>query len=385
MLDIKFIVENKDIIKLGAKKKRMAVDVDRLVELDAKRRELKPDDEAFPDVIKEWRMLMLEIPNIPDMSVPEGDSAADNREVRRWSKNDPEDGEPAKLPFVAKPYLDLMRSLDMIDTERGAKVSNAAGYFLKGDGVVISNALQQYAQHFFTKKGLLAMQPPTMLRREPLFGTGYLPKHEDELYKTQDGDYITSSSEVATMGYHMNEMLDAVDLPKKYMAFSPVYHRAPRESVDLWEPQESMMLQQVILCEASHQRSVEWHEDLTQNVEAFLESLDITHRVVVSCGGDLGLGQVKKYAIELWMPSEKRYREIGTSSYFHDFQTRRLNIRYRDDKGVIRFAHSVSAVGFSTMQMLAAVVENMQQEDGTILIPEVLRGFIPQDGTEENN
>lgn len=385
MLDIKFIVENKDIIKMGAKKKRIAVDVDRLVELDAKRRDLKPDDATFPDVIREWRMLMLDIPNIPDISVPEGDTPADNKEIRRWSQNDPEDGEPAKLSFVAKSYLDIMRSLDMIDTERGAKVSNLAGYFLKNDGVTLSNALQQYAQQFFAKKGFVFMQVPTFARRETLFGTGYLPQYEERLYKTQDGEYIASTPEVPMMGYHMNEVLDATTLSKQYLAYASVYHRAARENVDLWNPQDAETMQQIVLCEASHQRSVEWHEDLTQNFEGLLESLGIAHRVVLSCGGDLGLGQVKKYTIEVWAPSEKCYRAIGTSSYFHDFQTRRLNIRYKDDKGMIRFAHSISATGFSVPQMLAALVENIQQEDSTILVPEVLRSLIPHDGTEEDN
>lgn len=378
MLDIKFIVENKDIIKLGAKKKHLTVDVDRLVELDAKRRELKPDDAAFADIIKEWRMLMLEVPNIPDMSVPEGESETDNKEVRRWSKNDPEDGEPQKVSFAAKGHRELMTALGMLDAERGAKVSGADASFLKRDGVVMANAVQFYAQQFFIRRGSEPMMTPVLLRREPFFGTGTLPQHEEELYKTQDGEYLATTPEAATMGYHMNELLDKAELPKRYLSFSHGFHRGA-------DDHEALTLQQVVLCEASHQTSVEEHDALTQHIEEFIQSLGIAYRVVVSCGADLGLGQVKKLAIEVWMPSAKQYRKISTVSYFHDFQTRRLNIRYRDEKGVIRFAHSVSAIAFSLVPMIEAVVENFQREDGSILVPEVLRGFLGKDVIEKNN
>jgi seryl-tRNA synthetase len=180
----------------------------------------------------------------------------------------------------------------------------------------------------------------------------------------------------------MNEVLDKAELPKKYAAFS---HCFKREAGDTHGSQGSFAMEQVVLCEASHQESVQWHEGLMQNTEELIQSLGIPYRVMVNCGGDLGLGQVKKYTIELWVPKEKKYRAVGSASYFHDFQTRRLNIRYRDEKGIVRFAHSLHVTALSTPQLIVSLVENFQCEDGSILVPEVLRGAMNKDVIEKSN
>lgn len=430
MLDIKFIRENKDIVIAGAKKKHVDVDIEALLKLDDKRRELqasfdtkrseqnaasdaiakasaeerqtliasmqsvkealKKDEEALQEVMKEWQGLMVRVPNVPDMSVPEGVSDADNMEVRKWSPKDGDGGEPEKAAFTPKSAVDLMLAHDMADFERGAKVAGFRGYFLKNDGVRLAWALERLVQDRFiindtaaAERRFTPMIVPSLVRREPFVGTGYLPQSEEDLYKTQDGDYLAGTAEVATMGFYMDEVLDKKDLPLRFLAFSPCFRREAgshgKDTKGVFRVHEFVKYEQVILCEASHEESVKWHEEITKNSEKLLRELKLPYHVVVNCGGDLGLGQVKKYDIEAWMPSENAYRETHSSSYFHDFQTRRLNIRYRDEAGVLRYVHSLNNTAIALPRILTHIVENYQRTDGSIEIPEVLRPYIGKD------
>ena len=421
MLDIKFIRENKDIVALGAKKKHIDIDIDKLLAVDDKRRELqqlvdqkrseqniasdaiasaKNDDEkkeiiarmqavketlrlteeSMQEVMKEWRSMMVMVPNVPDMSVPDGDSDADNQEIRVW-------GELPKFDFEPKTHSELLLANDMADYERGAKVAGFRGYFLKGDGARLVWALQRFVEDRFSKKDFTPMIVPSMVRREPFVGTGYLPQSEEDLYKTQDGEYLAGTAEVASMGYYMEEILDKKNLPIKFFAFSPCFRREAgshgKDTKGIFRIHEFVKYEQVVLCEASHEESVKIHEELTANSEALLQELKLPYRVVVNCGGDLGLGQVKKYDIEAWMPSEKKYRETHSSSYFHDFQTRRLNIRYRDESGTVRYVHSLNNTALAMPRILCQIVENGQRADGSITIPEVLRGYMGKDAIEK--
>lgn len=221
---------------------------------------------------------------------------------------------------------------------------------------------------------------PSLVCRVNFLGTGYIPQGEEDLYKTQDGDFLAGTAEVATMGYHMGEVLDAKELPLKFLSFSPCFRREAgshgKDTKGLIRVHEFYKWEQLILCEASHEESVKWHEWLNRNTEEFIESLEIPYRTVLNCGGDLGLGQVKKYDIELWVPGEQTYREISSASYFHDFQTRRLNIRYRDTEGKLRFAHSLNSTAIPTPRILVSLVENYQQADGSVVIPDVLRSYM---------
>ncbi len=423
MLDIKFIRENKDIVAAGAKKKHIKIDLDRLIELDDKRREfqatidakraeqnvasdaiasaktpdekkgiiatmgqvkgtLKLAEETMQEVLKEWRLLMLHVPNVPDISVPDGESDADNNEIKQWGKLPIFDFEP-------KSHVDLMVQHDMVDFERGAKVAGFRGYFLKNDGARLSWAIWHYAQEFFLKKEFTPMIVPSLVRKEPFMGTGFLPQSEEDLYKTQDGEYLAGTAEVATMGYYMDEVLTKDELPKKYLSFSPCFRREAgahgKDVRGLIRVHEFYKWEQVILCEASHEESVKWHEWLNRNTEEFIESLNIPYHTVLNCGADLGLGQVKKYDIELWVPLEKKYREISSASYFHDFQTRRLNTRYRDESGAMRFCHSLNSTAIPTPRILVSIVENYQRADGSIEIPEVLRKYIGKNEIKKNS
>ncbi|MFA5998028.1 MAG: serine--tRNA ligase [Candidatus Paceibacterota bacterium] len=414
MLDIHFIRENADIIKAGAAKKHIEVDIDRLIAVDDERKLLKQEleakkaeqnrrsneiqitkdkerekiieqmqhlkagmaesEERLKAVMVEWQKLMLMVPNVPDMSVPEGESDADNMEVKKW-------GVPASFTFTAKSHVELMTKHGMADFERGAKVAGFRGYFLKGDAALLSYALWQFiSNHFVKKGGFTPMIVPSLVRRESFMGTGYLPQSEEDLYKTQDGEYLAGTAEVATMGYHMDEVLDAKQFPIKYFSFSPCFRREAgahgKDTKGLVRVHEFYKFEQVVLCEASHEVSVKYHEELTANAEEMIQLLKIPYHVVVNCSGDLGLGQVKKYDIECWMPSEGKYRETHSSSYFHDFQTRRLNIRYRDEKGEMKFAHSLNNTALATPRLLAVLIENYQQADGTIKVPEVLVPYV---------
>jgi seryl-tRNA synthetase len=414
MLDIKFIRDNKDIVQAGAAKKHIDFNVDELLALDAKRRELtlvvetkkttqnsfsdkipqtqdatertkmieemkvlkaemQKDEEALQEVMKEWQTLMLKVPNVPDMSVPDGDSDAENQEVKVW-------GDKPNFDFPAKKHYELMEKLDMVDLERGVKVAGFRGYILKNDGMLLQMALLNYATEFFSGRGFTPMIVPSMVTREPLMGTGYIPQSEDDLYKTQDALYLAGTGEVATMSYYADETLTQEQLPSKMLAFSPCFRREigshGKDVKGLYRVHEFYKLEQVVLCEASHETSVKLHEELTKNATDFLESLNIPYHVVVNCGGDLGLGQVKKYDIEAWRPGEGKYGETHSSSYFHDFQTRRLNIRYRDAEGKMRFAHSLNNTAIAFPRILIPFVENHQQADGTIKIPEVLQKYL---------
>lgn len=416
MLDIHFIREHKDIIIAGAKKKRINVDIDELLRMDDERKRLqsivdqkrgeqaklgedmaklqgeerekkleelksikdsiKEEEEKLKEVLTKWRDLMVQVPNVPDMSVPDGDSDKENEEIRTW-------GEKPAFSFAPKTHIELMENLKMIDLERGAKVSGFRGYFLTGEGARLNYALWRYAMDFFDKKDFVPMVVPSLVRKEPFFGTGYLPQSEEDLYKTQDEEYLAGTGEVATMGFHMNEVFEAKDLPKKYFSFSPCFRREAgshgKDTKGLVRVHEFFKFEQVILCEASHATSVEFHEALTKNAEEMLQELNLPYHVVVNCGGDLGLGQVKKYDIEAWVPSENAYRETHSSSYFHDFQTRRLGIRYRDDSGAIKFAHSLNNTFMATPRLLVPLIENNQQEGGSIKIPPVLVPYMGKD------
>lgn len=413
MLDIHFIREHAELVKAGAAKKHIEVDIDRLLALDDERkalrgaldekraeqnrasatitriqgdekekllesmRQLKEGmaevEEKYKAVMEEWQKLMLSVPNIPDMSVPEGADDSENQEVRAW-------GTVPVFTFTPKDHVELMTSLGMADFERGAKVAGFRGYFLMGDGVLLAQALSQLALKHFVERGFMPMIVPSLVRRETFLGTGYLPQGEEDLYKTQDGEYLAGTGEVATMGYYMDETLDVKDLPKKFLSYSPCFRREAgsysKDTKGLIRVHEFFKWEQVVLCEASHTESVRLHEELTENAEEFLKLLNIPYHVVVNCGGDLGLGQVKKYDLEAWMPSQKTYRETHSSSYFHDFQTRRLNLRYRDADGALQYAHSLNNTAVALPRLLAMLVENYQQEDGTVRVPEALVPYV---------
>lgn len=421
MLDIKFIREHKELIQEASRKKRIPFDVDALISLDDTRKtlvtnietkkaeqnkmglfianpqhlgsnyqkeelmqkmkvlkdEMKADEEKLTETMKAWQELMLGVPNIPDMSVPEGMSEDDNQELRVW-------GEKPTFDFPVKNHIELCEQHGMADFERGAKIAGFRGYVLKSAGAQLEFAIWQYTMDFLIKRGYDPMIVPSLVRREALLGTGYLPQGQDDLYVTQDGDYLAGTGEVATMSFYAGEVLDQKELPKKMLAFSPCFRREAgshsKDTKGLIRVHEFFKLEQVILCEASHSASVEFHEELLKNVEDMMQELEIPYRVLLMCTADIGLGHVKKYDVEAWVPSQNTYRETHSASYFHDFQTRRLNIRYRDAEGKMKFVHSLNNTAFATPRVLVSIIENNQQADGSIKIPKALLPYMH--GTE---
>lgn len=414
MLDIKFIRENKDIVLAGAKKKHIALDLDKLLKLDDERvaglqtvdalraeinkvsneisrdqndahkrqmieemravkEDLKKKEENLRETMEEWQRLMLQVPNVPDISVPDGKSDEENQEIRAW-------GEKKTFDFTPKDHVALLEDLDLADFERGTKVSGFRGYFMKNEGALLFFALWQYFLDYFLKLGYTPVLAPSKVRKEALLGTGYLPQGEDDLYKTQDGEYLAGTAEVAMMSYYSGEILERKTLPQRFIAFSPCFRREAgshgKDIKGIIRVHEFFKLEQVILCEASHEESARFHEEITSHVEKLMQGLRIPYRVVVNCGGDLGLGQVKKYDIEAWMPSQNKYRETHSSSYFHDFQSRRLNIKYRDLDGKLKYIHSLNNTACATSRLPAAILENYQRADGSVEIPEVLRPYM---------
>ncbi len=417
MLDIKFIRENLELVKLGAQKKQMKVDLDALIALDDTRRallasveekkakqntvsrevattqeteirnvqiaemkilkeEIQKEEEKLREVIVKWQELMLQVPNIPDMSVPDGKDDSDNLEVKTW-------GEKTKFPFTPKSHVDIMTALGIVDFERGTKVHGFRGYYLQRGGARLSWAIWNYAQDFFLKRGFDPLIVPAIVRKSNLYGTGHLPNDAEDVYKTQDEDYLIGTAEVSTMGYYADDVLERSQLPIMWLSFSPCFRREAgshgKDTKGLIRVHEFFKLEQVILCEASHTESVKWHEWLNQNTEEFIESLGIPYHTVLNCGGDLGQGQVKKYDIELWVPGEEKYREISSASYFHDFQARRFNIRYRDEEGKMRYVHSLNCTAIPSPRILVSLIENFQREDGTVTIPPVLVPYFGAD------
>lgn len=417
MLDIKFIRENKDLVISATKKKHVNLDIDELISLDDKRREilssvekrraeqnsansgiagakdpeersrlianmknvktsLEADEIELKKIISDWQMMMLRVPNIPDMSVPDGDTDADNKEIKTW-------GDKPVFSFELKDHIRLMTDLGMVDFERGSKVHGFRGYYLTGDGVRLCFAIWNYALNFFGDKGFVPVMPPTIVRKINLYGTAHLPGDVEDFYMTQDGDALAGTAEVPLMGMHAEETFAISDLPKRYLGFSPSYRREAgahsKDTKGLIRVHEFYKFEQLILCEANHEISVKFHEELNRNTEVFIESLGIPYHTVINCGGDLGLGQVKKYDIELWVPKESKYREISSASYFHDFQTRRLNIRYKDTDGTLKYAHSLNSTAIPTPRILVSLVENFQQSDGSIKIPDVLSKYMGKD------
>jgi len=414
MLDIKFIRENPDLVTFAATKKRIKFDVKELLAIDEKRvaltneidhlreeqnrvtktvaetqdqdkraelirhmrehkERLQGKESEMKEIMKEWQDLMLRVPNIQDVSVPDGLSDEDNQPIKEW-------GEKVDFDFESKDHVELMQALEMVDFERGVKVHGFRGYFLKNAGSDLSWAVWNYAREFFGAKGFIPVIAPAIVRKEHFYGTGHLPNDADDIYRTQDDDYLAGTAEVPVMGYHSNEVLDSKEFPIKYLGFSPCYRREAgshgKDTRGLIRVHEFYKLEQVILSEASHEESVKLHEWINRNTEEFIESLGIPYRTVVNCGGDLGQGQVKKYDVELWVPGEKKYREISSASYFHDFQTRRFNIKYKGEDGKQRFAHSLNCTAIPTPRILVSLVENFQQADGTIKIPEPLQKYM---------
>ena len=411
MLDIRFIRENPELVKAGAAKKRVECDVDRILELDAVRVALQQEEDRIraerkklakkgrgqdPDAIRqqgiemkqrlaeiadtrrqvedELRHLMLLVPNVPDPEVPEGESDEDNVEVRRW-------GEPREFDFEPRDHLDIALSLRIVDFERGAKVSGSRFYFLRGDGVRLEMALVRYALDILVERGFEPVSVPMLVKPMAMEGTGFLPRGEDEAYYIERDDlYLIGTSEVSLVSFHADEFLESDRLPLHYAGVSSCFRReagaAGRDTRGLYRLHQFQKIEQVVFCHNDAEESRRQQEFILKNAEAVLQGLGLPYRVALACGAECGIPQALKYEIETWMPSRGHYCETMSCSMIHEFQARRLNIRYRDENGKPVFCHTLNNTGLATPRIMIPLLEHYQQEDGTVLIPEALRPYL---------
>lgn len=319
---------------------------------------------------EEFRNFMLMIPNIPNDSVPIGKNEEDNVEIRKW-------GEPREFDFTPKDHIEIGRDLDILDLDRAAKITGARFALYKGLGARLERALINFMLDLHTNdheyKEIL---PPFMANTDSFIGTGNLPKFEEDLFKIQDSNfYLIPTAEVPVTNIHRDEILKEEDLPIKYVAYTPCFRsEAGSYGKDVKGIIRQHQFNKVELVKFSTpDKSYEEHESLTQNAERILQLLGLPYRVVVLCTGDMGFSSAKTYDLEVWVPSENTYREISSCSNFEDFQARRSSIRYRPKEGgKTKLVHTLNGSGLAVGRTFLGILENYQQSDGSVLIPEVL-------------
>ena len=360
-----------EIAQLKKQGKEIAQKIEEARKIDAEIESLEKQVEELSRKVKHY---LMRLPNLLHDSVPYGVDENDNVTVKTW-------GEIPKFDFKVKDHIDLGLSLGILDLERAAKVSGARFYYLKGLGVLLDMALINFALNELVKKGYEPIEPPYMMRRKAYEGATALADFEEMLYKIEDEDlYLIATSEHPIAAMFMNEVLNAEDLPLKFAGVSACFRREAgahgKDTRGIFRTHQFNKVEQFIFCLPEH--SWEMHEELLRNAEELVQKLGLPYRVVNVCTGDIGSFAAKKYDIEVWMPAQNRYREIISCSNCTDYQARRLNIRYREKegappKGVV---HTLNSTALATGRTVVAILENYQQEDGTVVIPEVLRPYM---------
>jgi len=411
MLDIKFVRNNPDFIQESLQKRGLDLNLGDFLELDKKRRELlvvteqlknkrnvvseevgrlkakggdcnhlvvemrdvsakiKELDEQLRRMEEDLELFLLNIPNIPDESTPFGTKAEDNIVKREW-------GKPVKFDFSSKAHWELGERLDILDFERGAKVSGARFTFYKGLGALLERSLINFMLDLHTvEHGYKEIFPPFLVNGDSMLGTGQLPKFAQEMFKVEGTDYyLIPTAEVPVTNIYRGEILDGDKLPIYHCAYSACFRAeagaAGRDTRGLIRQHQFNKVEMVKFCKP--QDSFEELEKLTANAEHILQLLNLPYRVIVLCTGDLGFSAAKTYDLEVWMPALGEYKEISSCSNFVDYQARRANIRFREGKGRPQFVHTLNGSGLAIGRTVAAILENYQQEDGSVKVPEAL-------------
>lgn len=415
MIDIKLIREQPDLVRTAIQKKGLSeVPLDEVIKLDAERRELRIQTEnleaeqnkrseemaktspeerenlrtnlkELSDKVKEGRtklaeldqhfiVLMRQIPNIPAADVPDGKSDKDNVVIKTV-------GEKPQFSFKPKDHEEIGLALDLIDLERGAKVSGTKFYYLKNELVILEQAVLRFALDMLKAKGFTVMTVPHLVKLEAMYGAGYFSKPEDETdgdayHVERDGLYLAGTAEIGLVNYHADEILREADLPLRYVGISPSYRRESgtygKETRGLFRVHQFNKVEMVSLTRPED--SEKEHELLLSLAEDLMQKLGLPYQVVLNCGGDLGVPHYKKWDIETWMPGMDRYGETHSCSNITDYQARTLNIRFRasGDEKKIDFVHTLNNTVIASPRILIAILENFQQEDGSVVIPEVL-------------
>ncbi|MBF0914829.1 MAG: serine--tRNA ligase [Atopobium sp.] len=346
-----------------AAKEQVAANKDRIAELDQRRGEVE----------EELTALVAAIPNIPDASVPYGKDDSDNPEVRKW-------GEPTQFDFGPKAHWDLGPELGMIDFDRGVKLAGTRFYLLGGMGARMERALINFMIDTHNQAGFKEWWPPVITNQDSLFGTGQLPKFEEDLYHVQPDLYLIPTAEVQLTNIHRDEILDASQLPLLYTAFTPCFREeagsAGRDTRGIIRVHQFDKVEMVKF--AKPEDSMNQLESMVQEAEKILQLLGLPYHVVTLCTGDIGFSACKCYDIEVWLPSYNAYKEISSCSNCWDFQARRANIRYKDPaefKGT-RLVHTLNGSGLAVGRTMAAIMENYQNADGSVTVPEALRPYM---------
>ena len=346
-----------------AAKEQVAANKDRIAELDQRRGEVE----------EELTALVAAIPNIPDASVPYGKDDSDNPEVRKW-------GEPTQFDFEPKAHWDLGPELGMIDFDRGVKLAGTRFYLLGGMGARMERALINFMIDTHNQAGFKEWWPPVITNQDSLFGTGQLPKFEEDLYHVQPDLYLIPTAEVQLTNIHRDEILDASQLPLLYTAFTPCFREeagsAGRDTRGIIRVHQFDKVEMVKF--AKPEDSMNQLESMVQEAEKILQLLGLPYHVVTLCTGDIGFSACKCYDIEVWLPSYNAYKEISSCSNCWDFQARRANIRYKDPaefKGT-RLVHTLNGSGLAVGRTMAAIMENYQNADGSVTVPEALRPYM---------
>ncbi|MCK5080571.1 MAG: serine--tRNA ligase, partial [Candidatus Moranbacteria bacterium] len=422
MLDIKFIRENTKAIAKAAKNKNIDLDLDRLLEIDKKRRALtteleevrakrnelaktnqagRPSDEKIEAGKKlkeeaakieeqlkkinvEYNELMVLVPTITAEDAPIGKDEAENIEIEK-------EGEPTKFDFKLKDHLQLGKELDVIDFERGVKVSGYRGYYMKNEGVSLQMALMMYALEKLIAKGFAPMIPPTLVKEYVLFGSGYFAggnfTEEDEIYRIANKDveadgksnkedkFLIGTAEPSLLAYHSGETLDIKQLPLKLCGFSPCYRSEigsyGKDTKGLYRVHEFMKVEQVCLCEANIEKAEKLHREMLEISKELHREIGLPYRVLEICTGDMSAGKYRMFDLEAWIPSREGYGETGSASNFLDWQARRLDVKYKDGEGQKKHVFMLNNTAIPSPRFIIAILENFQQADGSVKIPEV--------------
>jgi seryl-tRNA synthetase len=410
MIDIKLLRENPEYFQKAATNKQLKIDIAHILEIDTKYRELmqsaqiireernmlvsamhgKPtedqvikgkelkerlekEENALRAVEEELNTWLLQIPNPPALDVPIGKDETGNVEVKKV-------GNIPKFDFTPKPHEEIAESVNGVDFKRAVKMAGTRAYILKGDLVVLEQALLRFALDLMAEQGFTPMTVPWMVNKEAMWGTGYFPWGMEDHYTTQDGQALIGTSEVALTAYYQDEILEEKDLPIKMVGISPCFRREVgtygKDTKGFVRVHQFNKVEQVVLTTADEEETRLWHEKMLGFSENLLQQLGLAYRVLLMCTGDMGAGQRKKYDIETWFPSQNTYRETHSASYFNDFQARRLNMRYRAKDGSVKFVYTLNNTVAATPRLLAAVLENYQQKDGSVRIPEALENYM---------
>ncbi|MFD9126506.1 serine--tRNA ligase [Kitasatospora sp. NPDC059571] len=408
MINLELIRTDPDAVKRAAHAKRVDVDIDHLVELDREVRraterldalrhglkqasrqvgaggegrqlakdlgdQVRAAEKANRDLRASFDALLARVPNILAPEVPEGDDDSDNLEVRTWST-------PRTFDFPARDHLELMLGLGMVNLDGPRRFAGGRSYALTGPGALLELAVLRYALDTVVGRGFTPVIPPVIVREQALFGTGFFPGSREETYQLPADDlYLVGTSEVGLVAMHSDSILSEEQLPLRYAGWSTCFRReagaAGRDSRGLYRVHQFTKVEQVVLCHADPAVSEREHYGLLDNSETILQGLELPYRVALACSGETGLGQYRKHEVETWMPGRDSYSETHSCSTLLDFQARRSRIRYRVGQGK-EFVHTLNNTAVASPRILVAIVENYQNADGSVTVPEVLRPYM---------